>query len=165
MFISLSLSFLPFYHFTPPFSSSFCFLLSFLTLSPFFYHAVKLRFRVAGGSIKPRVRYYLVFIVLVKSICARRCTFVYVSPRKSAIYRTTSRERGGGRHVTSEIASKSRSYVVFILTFGGILAFLFFFSFEVVTRRIIEQIFFPNEIKIPSGRATSLPVPPNFVQR
>lgn len=140
MFISLSLSFLPFYHFTPPFSSSFCFLPSFLTLSPFFYHAVKLRFRVAGGSIKPRVRYYLVFIVLVKSICARRCTFVYVSPRKSAIYRTTSRERGGGRHVTSEIASKSRSYIVLVLTFGGILAFLFFFfSFEVVTRRIIEQ--------------------------
>lgn len=39
----------------------------------FFYHAVKLRFRVAGIG-KTRVRYYLVFIVLVKSICARRCS-------------------------------------------------------------------------------------------
>lgn len=113
------------------------------------------------------MRYYLVFIVLVKSICARRCTFVYVSPRKSAIYRTTSRERGGGRHVTSEIASKSRSYIVLVLTFGGILAFLFFFfrSKLLLEELSSKRIFFPNEIKIPSGRATSLPVPPNFVQR
>lgn len=83
-FIISSLLFLLFPSF-PPHSSS------------FFYHAVKLRFRVAAGSIKPRVRYYLVFIVLVKSMCARRCAFVYVSPRKSGcMERVTNRERRGG---------------------------------------------------------------------
>lgn len=66
-----------------------------------FYHAIKLRFRVAGTD-KTRVRYYLVFIVLVKSICARRCAFAYV-PTGNPEY---IEQLGGG--VTSEITSKSR---------------------------------------------------------
>lgn len=72
-------------------------------LLPVFYHPVKLRFRVAGID-KTRVRYYLVFIVLVKSICARRCAFAYV-PAGNPEYIEQLTVAGG---VTSEIASKSR---------------------------------------------------------
>lgn len=43
----------------------------------FFYHPVKLRFRVPGIGTT-RARYYLVFIVLVKSVCARRCIYARI---------------------------------------------------------------------------------------